>query len=410
MATINTTTQLAGLFKEVYGDKIWELAKQEAPLCNMVGFEQKAAIGNKYHVPVSVALEHGFAMSAAGTTPTLAAVVTGLMQDAQVDGVQLVGATSIDYEAMYKAAGNNDKKAFISATKMAVKQLTASAAKRLEIQFIHGGRGLGLLNADPSTGTTFVISEASWSPGIWSGMVGAAISFVDPADFTTVRAGGTRTVSSVAMSTRTVTVSAAIDAAVASGDSVIFSGALPTTEWTGLDRWARNAGTIFNISAATYELWGGNTYSTSTGPISMAKILSAVGDTASYGASKANVCVVSPKAFEVLNSDQAALRNYGEFKANAENGFNGIKYHSQVGTTTILPHPLQKDGMAHIFCPEETSRIGATDLTFIKRQGSDDVLVLEDATYAAASMRIYSHQNLFIARPRAVSVLDGITY
>ena len=409
MAAINTTSTLAGLFKEVYGDNIFELAKYEAKLCNMVPFEQRDLIGNKFHVPVSLQLEHGFAYSAAGTTPSAPTIVTGQMADAQVDGVQLLGATSVDYEAIAKSLGG-DKKAFIQATKMAVKTLTASAAKRLEMQFLHGRRGIGVVNADPGTGTTLVISEASWSPGIWAGMVGAKITFTD-SDYTTAHAaGGPYTVSAVNMSTRTITVGSSFNADVEVDDIVWLSGGSTTTEWAGLDAVARNTGTLHNISASTYELWGGNVYSTSTGPISMAKILSAIGDTASYGANKDVVAVVSPKAFEVLNADQAALRQYPEASSKAKNGFGGIVYGCQVGNVTVLPHALQKDGMCHIFCPEETSRVGAADLTFIKRHGTDEVLILEDASYGAAMMRIYSHQNLFVSAPRHVTVLDGITY
>jgi hypothetical protein len=112
MATINTTSTLAGLFKEVYGDNIFELAKYEAKLCNMVPFEQKDLIGNKFHVPVSLQLEHGFAYSAAGTTPSAPTIVTGQMADAQVDGVQLLGATSVDYEAIAKSLGGDKRPSF----------------------------------------------------------------------------------------------------------------------------------------------------------------------------------------------------------------------------------------------------------------------------------------------------------
>ena len=409
MAAINTTTQLAGLFKEVYGDKVWELAKHEAKLCNLVPFDQRDQIGNKFHVPVSLALEHGFSMSAAGTTPSAPTVVTGIMQDAQVDGTQLLGATKVDYEAIAKSLGG-DKKAFLAATKMAVKVLTASAAKRLEIQFLHGRRGIGILNADPGTGTTVTFTADSWSPGIWTGMVGAAVTFT-ASDYTTAHAaGGPYTVSSVNMSTRTVTFSGACNADLASGDICWLSGGSTTTEWSGLDNWCNNTASLFNIDPSVYELWSGNVYSSSTGPISMAKIMGAIGDTASYGANKDVVCVVSPKAFEVLNSDQAALRQYPDAKLIGKNGFGGLDYACQVGNCTILPHSLQKDGLAHIFCPEETSRVGASDLTFIKRHGTDEVLILEDASYGASQMRIYSHQNLFLAAPRHATVLAGITY
>ena len=141
MAATNTTTTLAGLFKEVYGTSVIDLTKGTARLSSRIKFSEAEAIGNKYHQPVNVKLEHAFAYAAAGSTPTLLTANTGQTQDAQVDGAQIVGRSNVDYEAIAKSM-NGDKAAFIQATKHVVKNLSNSGMKRLEIQLLHGRHGL----------------------------------------------------------------------------------------------------------------------------------------------------------------------------------------------------------------------------------------------------------------------------
>jgi hypothetical protein len=143
----------------------------------------------------------------------------------------------------------------------------------------------------------------------------------------------------------------------------------------------------------------------------MGKLLEALATPVAFGAEGDYLAVVSPKAFEVLNTDLAALRmldsSYGK---KGQNGFGSITYYFQNGTLEIMAHPLQKDGLCHVFNPAEAKRIGATDLTFITRRGSEDALILELAGSSGAEMRCYVNQALFIEAPRRTSVLAGITY
>ena len=75
-----------------------------------------------------------------------------------------------------------------------------------------------------------------------------------------------------------------------------------------------------------------------------------------------------------------------------------------------MPHAFQKDGSAHMFCPNEALRVGSSDISFITRQGSEDKLILESSTVAASEMRAYSNQSLFISQPRHTVRFTGITY
>lgn len=134
--------------------------------------------------------------------------------------------------------------------------------------------------------------------------------------------------------------------------------------------------------------------------------------TASFGNSKDVIAVVSPKVFEILNSDQAAQRLYDSSydPSQAQNGMKGIKFYGQTGVIEIVPDLFQKDGLIHIFPPEEAHRPGATDCTFLKRFGdASESLILENADSPSSEMRAQSNQALLLEAPRHAVVMAGVT-
>lgn len=422
MATVNTTSTMAGFFKEVYAQQVIDLTAPILKVTNKIPFTEATMVGNKYHQPVDVALEHGITAAAANSgAVSLLSPVASVLQDAQVEGAQIFGRAQVDYEAIFRAT-QAGKQAFGNATKHVVKRLATSVAKRLEISMLHGQRGIGAVTATSgsSTSRTYTVSDASFAAGIWAGSVNATLDFFAAAlTGSKLNTNAAVVVTSVNINNKTISVTgdstdlSAIDTEISSNGSanVFWESFSPTTEMAGLDKILRNTGTLFNINAATYEVWSGNLYSSSTGTISMGKLLEALATPVAFGAEGDYLAVVSPKAFEVLNTDLAALRmldsSYGK---KGQNGFGSITYYFQNGTLEILSHPLQKDGLCHIFNPSEAKRIGATDLTFITRRGSEDALILELSGSAGAEMRCYVNQALFVEAPRRTSVLAGITY
>jgi hypothetical protein len=419
MAAINSTASLVGFFKEVYAQEVKDLTAPILKVANRVKFSEATMVGNKYHQPVTVAMEHGITYAAANASAPVSLLdpVAGVLQDAQVEGAQVFGRAQVDYEAIYRAAQAGPK-AFGNATKHIVKRLATSTAKRLELSMLHGQRGIGAISSVTAAGSgpytaAIVITDESWSAGIWAGCVGATLD-VFASTLSGSKANSNKlVVTSVDINNKTVNVSSSSwnTSGLSAGQHLFFESSSPTTEMAGLDKILRNTGTLFNIDASVYETWSGNIYSTSTGTISMGKLLEAMASPVAFGAEGDYLAVVSPKAFEVLNTDLAALRmldsSYGK---KGENGFGSIKYYYQNGSLEILAHPLQKDGLCHVFNPDESKRIGATDLTFINRRGSEEALILELANSAGAEMRCYANQALFIEAPRRTTVLAGITY
>jgi len=321
-----------------------------------------------------------------------------------VEGSQIVLRSRIDYESAARAA-NGGKKAFVNAIDLVVRNMVDSVAKRKEVGFLYGGSGIGTVNANTSATTAFVISEETWSPAIWSGMENARIDILTSTFSAFSTGGNSATVSSVDMDTRTVTLAA--NATLTAGDIVLFEDAVvpsgtPTyNECAGLQRIISNTGTLFNISASTYTLWKGYTKS-STGSPTMAKIMDVAAILAGRGGLMEGVEVLlSPKGWQVLNNDLAALRRFdGSYSSGKlETGTEAIRYFGPTGVVEIYPHIFVKDGHAFMGpIRKRAKRIGATDTTF-KTPGRGDEIFRQVEDAAAVELRAYSNDALFLETP-----------
>lgn len=416
MATVNTMATLVGNFREVYGDRIIDLVPNTMVLSKRIGFDKAELLGNYYHQPVDLADEHGITYAAArASSITLLQPTAGQMEDAQVEGAQVFGRARVDYESIARSA--NDRASFVRATRHVVKRLTKSAGKRLELATLHGRRGLATIGSVSGSGTTraWVISEASWAAAIWAGSKNMTLDVWAANYSSKTNSNAKVTITSVDMDTRTINVSGnATDLTnITAGMHIFPETGGPTNEFAGIDAIVRNTGTLFNISASTYELWKGRTVS-SVGRPEMSKFLDGVRRMVEMGLESDTLAVVSPKCFEVLNSDVAALRKYDQSYSTREgvNGVEAIMYHGQSGKLEIMPHKFQKDGQAHILALEDWHRIGAQDLGFITRgKNGEDVLIIELSDSPESEMRCYFNGALFCDAPaRAGLVLDGITY
>lgn len=417
MADTNSTATMVGNFKEIYGEKIIDLAPNTLKLSKRLSFQYATALGNKYHQPVDLAMEHGVTYATANASGiTLLDPVAGQMEDAQVEGSQLFARSRVDYEAMYRANAAG-RKAFAEATQLVVKRLTKAASKRLEIETLHGRRGIGTISSVSGSGTTrtWILTAARWAAGIWGGSKNMTLDvFAANYSGSKVNSNAKVIVTGVDIDNLTLTVSGnATDLTnIVAGMHLFPETASPTNEFAGIDAIIRNTGSLFNISAATYELWKGHTVS-SVGRPTMTAFLDGVRRAVELGLEDDMLAVVSPRCFEVLNDDVAALRKYDasyEVKEGV-NGVENIKYHGQSGTLEIMPHLFQMDGQAHLIAPNEWKRIGATDLTFITRGANgEEKLILELPNSPSSEMRCYFNGAVFAEAPAHAVVLDGLTY
>jgi len=406
MAAVNS---LDTLFKRVHGDGTIKALPKFAKIQDECSFSKRERLGDMYVIPVVLQFEHGFSYGVYQDGAfTLNAAVAGKVLQAQIRGAMIVLRSQLSYEDIFKAAEAGPA-AFEAATSLVVENMQRSFAKRQELSFWYGQRSLGKVSTN--TSGALVLTDNSWAPGIWSGMKDCVLEAFDSQDATATQDNGDLTITSVTMSSKTVTVSGT-SSAVDLNSFLWFKGARSATahkECAGLDKIMSNTGTLFNIDGAAYELWLSNTRSVA-GPVSMLAVQNGVADAQNMGLDDDCKTYLPTKRWNSLNADQAALRRYGAYASKAENGSEGIVYHSVNGTNEMVAHPFIKEGEGFtIVNPKKrVMRVGASDITF-RRPGMQENIFRELTDNAGLELRAFSDQAILIQLPAQCTKLTGIT-
>jgi hypothetical protein len=198
-------------------------------------------------------------------------------------------------------------------------------------------------------------------------------------------------------------------AGTAAGDYIYINGSYGN-EFAGLHLIMTNTGTLFNISAATYTLWKGNTYSAGSAALSFTKVNSAIARAVEKGLDSDVVVLVNPRTWSDLLSDQAALRRYdGSYKEDEiEQGAKSIKFYGQNGMIEVCPSIYVKQGYSYILPMDDLIRVGSSDITF-KRPGQGEEFFRDLETAAGYELRAYCDQAIFSAAPgRMVLIKDVV--
>ncbi len=400
MAQFNTETTLNAYYKEVYADSVANLIPENVKILKKVAFKETDKTGDKYVQPVMLAHEHGFSVGTGAYA--LNNSIASVNAEAQVDGYQMLLRTAIGYDAADRMGGS--KQSFVKWGDQLFTNMLNSMSKRLEILQVYGGTSIGKVTSN--TAGVLVITTATWAPGIWAGSVGMEIEAFD-ALTGGAQHNGTLTISAVDLDARTVTVTGT-SAAVAANDFLFFKG-FRGSEQFGLDKIITNTGSLYNIDAATYELWKGSSYAAGSAALTQAKILAAASRAAERGCEEELCLIVNPRSWSNLNSDQAALRHYDSSysPSKAEGGHEALKYHGQNGLIDVVSSIYCKEGEAFMFPAKRCKRIGATDITF-NRPGQSEKVFLELPSNAGFELRCRSSQTLFCERPAYCVKITGI--
>jgi hypothetical protein len=346
-------------------------------------------------------LEHGVTFSTGGDAFTLNNAIAGQIKDAQVQGTQLVLRSILSYTAASRSVGAGIR-AFEDATKFLVGNMLRSVARKLEGELFYGQVGYGIIGT--VTGTTFAIVTSEWAPGLW---VGAENMPIDIYSSNLAVYRGSANVVSISMINQTITVDNAPAGTVAT--DVIYVYGAQGNEFAGLHAILTNTGTLFNINATSYALWQASQYSAGSAPLSFSKISAAVARAVEKGLDSEVMCMVNPRAWSDLLSDQAALRRYdSSFKTSElQNGAEGIRFFSQNGVVEIVPSIFVKQGYAYIIPLDEMLRIGSTDITF-RRPGQGDEFFRDLETAAGYELRAFTDQALFCSAPGKAVLINNI--
>lgn len=396
--SVNTPATIASRFKQRFNKDISQIVPMTADILRSVKFKADLALGASAEFDVQLAPELGFSQGTANAS--LNGAITQATARASVTGYSLVLQSQVSYDAITRAKSSDTAFASFSDSKFI--PMVDSFRMREEYHALLGrDQGLGKVTANAAGVLT--ISEDTWIPALASSLVGAVITAWTSKMTATAAAGsqhnGDLTVSAVSLANRTITVTGT-NAAVVANDYLYFKGDYTVTSRIGLLAIAQNSGSLFGISAATYPLWSGNTYSLGTSAITLGKILQGAAKAAEKGCvGKKLVCSVPVSAFQSLVADEAALVQYGANKSkSAENGFEYLTFLGASGTIEVKPHLFIPDGAALIWSPEYTYVIGSQEASAQIAKDGDMIFDLESSM--AKEMRMFSDTcGVFCERP-----------
>jgi hypothetical protein len=403
---MTTRADLNGIAKRVFG-KVSKAVPSWAELQKRMEFQSRAKIGAEYEELVYLRRPHGVttARTTAGTVYNLNAVRVMKSEPARVAGCELVLRDQVPY-GLAAAAQQSGAQAYEAAVAEVLLQLAESHRFYIEVGMLYGRSpdGIGRVESVSGSGTTraWVITRASWAPGLWVQAEGAGLDAFINSGGTQRNTNAVVDVVSVDADNRTVNVSGnATDlSAVVAGDMIVFR-TQDAEMFSGIDAIVRNTGTLFNISASTYGLWRGTTFDNGGNPLTLAAAHTAITRAAVKGGLGDMVCYLNTYSWQDLIDDQGALRRYADrTKQEYVQGAENIKFYgSNGGVIEFVPHPMVKGGEAFSLCMDDWIRGGESDLTQKTPGADNDDFFHEIPGQAGFEVRNFSSQFVMSRRP-----------
>lgn len=423
---------LSGLLKEAYPLGIEDLIPKASKLRDMIPFvPSEQQNGKTYQQPVILAAEQGFSYSLdSADVYDLNDAIGMVMEQASVPGADIVLSSAISYNQAARAS--HSATAFKTALSTKLENMIKSAEKRLDIAMLYGQDHLASAATQAvviaNSMLPIVIDADEWAMGMWTGSVGANMVFVKASDNTAVDGLRSFKVAKVDASTRTVyfaagtagtagtltTLETAIEAYAVNihyyGSCSGTAGTFAYAEMAGLKKQITNVGSLFGLDAATYDLLQGNSVST-TGQLTMAKVLSAVSKAVQRGLETDAVCLVNPDTWADLASNLAALRRFdGSYsKKKNSNGSEELEYISQNGKIKIVPYNIVKSGDCFIFPEDKVVRIGAWDLSLNDPSRPSEEIFFQIPGKSGVGLRAYTNQAVYLEAPAQAVYISGFT-
>lgn len=362
----NTKTTLDTMFKYKVAKEVNNLIPSHAILQSAVPkLSEAERTGRKFLWPVALTLENGVTYGD-DTAFSYNDDVAAAYDEIEIDSVPVVLKSRVALSAANRMA--NKESTFITSMSLRAGNMKESLMKRAEIECLYGKTGIGAVGAvsDSSGTNTVTITDATFAPGIFGGLEGSLLE-VRNTSGTKINTNADLVLASVSVDNKTVTVTGnSTDTAAISTTNIIYFKGAYSNSMNGIDKQLTNTGSLFGISASTYDLWKANAVSVG-GQLTMAKVLEGVAKAVGKGGLAEDcILILSSKTYEKLNSDMAALREYDSSyePKKAENGFQGIKYRAQSGIVEIVAHPFCKEGEAFLLPKGCMKRIGAQDISF----------------------------------------------
>lgn len=366
-----------------------------APLTSMLTLEQGQKLGLQYQFPLELTYDDSTTYAAAGAGAFgFNDTAPGQMLPAIVNSSNYLHRGVIDYETIARTDDAPSDGAIEQAVDRMMFRIDTGMSANMEIDFWYGGSNVGIVeavlvgngsNGVPTGQLRVTITNSSFAPGVWIGRKGSRFDVYDlEADGrpnTTKRnANAPLVLFRFDLRNRQVyfTGNSTDLAAVATGDGLLKFGTY-TNSTQGMDFviLASLAGeTVYNIPTSQYDLMQANTFDNGGVGLTLKRLYGAMSDSISKGVGMSGVDVwLNPDNFSDLLANESILRRYAEAGGQANNGFRGVSYDSQVGKMTFMPTPLIKRGETWIGPTKRTcSKVGAAEpalKNFGMRGGAD---------------------------------------
>jgi hypothetical protein len=402
------------LAKEVFGDKgVPDLIPDMTKIQKEIPFSKGEQLGLKFAQTVRLAYPNGFTHQKGDGTAgafSFQNAKPGAQGRAEMFGYQTLLRDQMSYEDAAKLTGS--KASFAKGTEFFFKGLQMSMRKRLEVQFLHGGQGVGSISGTPATSGSnkvITITTAQWCPGVWAGNEGMELDAYNGS--TLINTNAVLTVVSSDPVARTVTVSGnATDLGNLANTHTLYYRGAYGLEMTGVHGILANTGSLFNIDASVYSLWKSTQYAPTAGALTFAKVKKAIAQAVSKGLDEDVTLFMHPNTWDDVNSDIAALRRTSDKDVKkVDIGSEEIYYHSQNGVTKLVPSIYCKEGFAYGLCNPKQNwmRIGAADVT-MNTPGFEGDLFLHLPSAAGVEARSYTHQAILCLAPAKQFIISNI--
>lgn len=418
---------LPGIFKQVYSKEVRTAIPAFSILQAKIPFSKAQILGDKYHLPVVLSDEHGFTYGGnSAANYTLNSGIAMQLQDAQIASSELTLQSGISYGAVSRAQ-NKGEQAIESSVRLLIERMKSSASKRVEIELLYGASlsGLSVISATSGSSTTriYTLLASTYANGIWAGMEnaqldawyntgtsGLQLNVNAPVVITAVSVGN-KTVSVSGNATDLTAIDAQVGSVVGTSATFFFYGAFGN-EMAGLDVILTNTGSLFNISAATYNLWQANVYDCLSAQLTMGKVLAGLAIAVGRGLMEDVALFLAPDSFANLVADLSAQRRYdGSYKSKkGENGFETLEFVGQNGMIELIPHAMIKSGDAMAIPLDLVKRVGSTDVSFRGEMvGGEMEYLFQNTSTNGWTCRAYTDQAIFIEVPAQCVKFKNIT-
>lgn len=429
MAAVETVgTSLNGNFKNVYGDKIFDLVPETDILYrnDRIKFvSKKGREGLQFNQPVLLSLPSSATWGLNG--PTLLSPIAMQMGNATVTGSAITMRDVLSYDSAARAASS--EAAFEGTVGLVLRTLFKAHGKFAEIDLLYGNgsitSGVSLCQSTAvvtsSSNAAVTVTYATWAPAMFSGFQNALLDAYQAASQVNTNAALT------IVSVNVVPVSASVGGVLTlSGNASDITALVATNGGTAVDYYWRgaygnnmvgiegilkNTGSLFGINAATYDLWQANTFSCASTQLTFSKLQQAVALGVSRGLDEDVMALVAPVTFADLVNEQAGARRYDSSYSGKknENGSEALTYWGPAGKIEVLPHMFMKQGEAFILPPKEAIKVGPLDHISPTLPGIDGDIFFQSPTAASYEVRLFSDFALLINTPAKCTYVSSIT-